>query len=699
MVYGPAGIGKTRLVEEFVAGLEVPVGWGAALAEVGMPPLWPLTRALRRLAEPRAALATLVAGVADGDSGSADDAAARTFAADTAVLDAIEAEAEPAGLVLVLDDLQWADAATVRVLARLAAAIRRLRLLVVATHRDADDPALVALLAHSGTEVRVLHPLSPDAAEALLATMVEQLDSAAARQAVARSGGSPLYLRTVASVAAEQLRGRAAWQDPATAPELRQLVAAGLRACGPDTADAVAVASAAGPQVPDWLVAGLLRLAGPDDARTLLRPAGPAGLIEIGPTGEIRFAHALVRDAVYATLSADRRTALHGRAAELLEAEAVGHDARAGAVARHWVQAGRPDRAAPWALRAADAARAAGAYDEAGTYLALALDAGGPELAVDRAELLLDLARTRYLAGQLIESMALSQQAAELGERSDRPDVVARAALVVQGIGNPALNTEIVDLARRALAVLPNPGATALRARVEAQLACGVYELGEVAEADRWSTRALADAEESGDPNAELDAIWARATLAWRPGSDSDLLELGRRAVELARPLGRPVVELFAHGWRGDCAVRLAEPSLAGDELAEMRRLAERTGLPLARWHWLRRTATFAALRGEWAACRAATVEADRVAADWHDDSIRGTQLGLMVMIAALRGDAGDLPADWEEFVHRSPHIRPVARACTAAALLVAGRPDEAVAATTRYWARWARSVGWTWRR
>ena len=380
-------------------------------------------------------------------------------------------------------------------------------------------------------------------------------------------------------------------------------------------------------------------------------------------------------------MPAGRRTTLHGEAAELLEPDAVGHDAQAGAVARHWVRAGRPDRAAAWALRAADAARAAGAYDEAGAYLSLALDASGPDVVADRAELLLDLARTRYLGGQLGESMALSRQAAAEGERSERPEIVARAALVVQGIGNPVLNTEIVDLARRALALPPDPASASLCARLEAQLACALYELGEVAEADHWSAQALADAEESADPNDELDAIWARATITWRPGSDHELLRLAQRAIDLARPMGRPVVELFAHGWRGDCAIRLADPALARDELVEMRRLAERTGLPLARWHWLRRTATIAALHGEFAACRAASAEAERVAAGWQDASIRGTQLGLMVLIAALRGDPSDLPEDWQDFVHSTPHLRPVARATMAASLLVVGRRDEAVAA------------------
>ena len=87
-----------------------------------------------------------------------------------------------------------------------------------------------------------------------------------------------------------------------------------------------------------------------------------------------------------------RRAVLHRRAAELLEPLAIGRDERAGAVAQHWDRAGEPGRAVQWSARAADAARAAGAHDEAVRYLAFALEAmdrgaGDGEIHVDRAEL------------------------------------------------------------------------------------------------------------------------------------------------------------------------------------------------------------------------------------------------------------------------------------------------------------------------
>ena len=88
LVSGPAGIGKTRLVEELAAE-GTRVGWGAAVADAGMPALWPWVRAVRELPGPRAAVAALVAGTAQREYGSAEESSAAFFAGDTAVLDAL----------------------------------------------------------------------------------------------------------------------------------------------------------------------------------------------------------------------------------------------------------------------------------------------------------------------------------------------------------------------------------------------------------------------------------------------------------------------------------------------------------------------------------------------------------------------------------------------------------------------------------
>jgi DNA-binding CsgD family transcriptional regulator len=687
LISGPAGIGKTRLVEEFLAGAgETPTGWGAAVADAGMPALWPWTRALRALPGPRAALASLIAGDAQPEYGSAEDAAATTFAAATRVLDALtEAASEGTGLLLVLDDLHWADRATLRLLERIAAEVRRLALLIVGTHRDVAGAPLHGVHRQAATEELYVGPLDAQEAGQMLTAAVDRADPSAVRRAAELSGGSPLYLRTLSRVAAEQLRGRASWDGPVgAAPEFRNLVAAALRSVGPDAAAAVDALSVLGSEADPHLIARLLDLPGANEAVERLLPAAPAGLVELGSTGAspVRFAHALVRDAAYASLSPPRRAALHRKAADLLEPLAAQRDEWAAAVAGHRVRAGEPGRAVGWAVRAATAARAATAYEQAASYLQLALDAldqtSTTEAGIDRAELLLDLARAEYLSGRINPSLDTCRRAAEEGERTGRPDVVARAAITVQGIGHPAVNAQIEDLCRRALAMLGETAAPELRSRVQAQLACVLAELDALDEAASLSRTALAEARASGDPNAELDAIRARVTLAWRPEHDTEVYQLGGRAIELAEPTGRPLARLWAHIWRSDSALHRADMAAVLVEMSGIQALHERTGLPLVRWHLLRRQSSLAALSGNFDGCRRLAAHAAELAESWQDQSARYTQLGQAVWLCQLRGDPADLPAEWTDHLGDTTWLPLVARAILAAALSVAGRQDEA---------------------
>ena len=483
IILSEAGIGKTRLIEELVAAADgAQVGWGAAVDSAGMPAMWPWVRAVRHMPAPRMAVASVVAGTSRSEYRSADDASAAAFTADTGVVDALEEQARSAaGLMIVLDDLQWADGATLRLLERLAQEVRRLPMIVVGAHRDAAGGSLPAPIAHRA-DVLSLQPLTTAEAAALLSAAVTQSDPAAVRRAAELSGGSPLYLQTLARVAAEQLRGRAAWADVVgEAPELRHLVAAAMRAAGPDAAAAVTTLSVLGQDIDLDLAARLLGVGAPDAVVELLLPAVQAGLIGAlsSSSSRVRLAHALVRGAVYASLTSQRRTALHRRAAELLEPLAIADDARAGAVAQHWDLAGEPGRALNWAVRAADAARAAGAHDEAVAYLELALrtigrDSDAGEMHPDRAELLLSLARADYLAGRIGKSIEACELAADDGERTGRAEIVARSAIVVQGIGDPGVNRRLTELCqagparirrrRRARAAGQGRGADGLRA-------------------------------------------------------------------------------------------------------------------------------------------------------------------------------------------------------------------------------------------
>jgi DNA-binding CsgD family transcriptional regulator len=689
LVCGPAGIGKTRLVEELAGGADgIEIGWGGAVDDAGMPPLWPWIRAVRGLPGPRTALASVAAGAAHREYGSAEDNLAATFTADAGVVDALT-EACQAGraLLLVLDDLQWADGATLRLLGRVAPEARRLSMLVVGMHRDPAGASLPAAIVHRA-EMLSLRALTQNEAAAMLSATVDRADPAAVQRAAGLSGGSPLYLRTMARVAGEQLRGRASWDDAVgEAPEFRHLVAAAMRATGPDTARAVGALSVLGPEAELEHLARLLDLGSVGAAAELLRPAAPAGLVEglSSPGGRVRFTHALVRSAAYASLPPQGRAAFHRRAAELLEPLAIAHDDRAGAVAQHWDRAGEPGRAVKWAVRAADAAQAAGAHDEAVSYLELALGAlgrGAGEIDADRGELLLSLARTEYLAGRVGKSLDACELAAGEGERTGRAEIAARAAVIVQGIGDPAVNLRIQELCRRALPMLGDDVAPDLRARVEAQLACALIETGSFDTAARWAQSALARAAASADPDAELDAIRARASLESLPGRDAEMSELGGRAIELAGPAGRPLAELWGHVWRSDSAIHVGDMAAAETEIGAMQALADRTGLPLVRWHVLRRRASVAALTGSFDGCRRYTAQAAEIAAEWEDESVRGIEFGQAVCLALLRGDPADLGPGWAGYIDDPAEVpgtaRAIAHSCLAAALLLAGRPDEA---------------------
>ncbi|MFC7622314.1 ATP-binding protein [Microlunatus sp. GCM10028923] len=714
LITGPAGIGKTRLVEELIADAPGLSGWGAALADAGMPALWPWARATRGLPGPSAAIAALAGGAERGNS-PADEAAATTFAAETAVLDALaECAAAGPGLLIVLDDLQWADQATLRLLDRVAGEIRRLPLLLVGTHRDSTGAAAEGP-AHRAGELIGLGPLSPTEAAEVLAGAVEQADPAAIRHATRLSGGSPLFLRTLARVATDQLRGQVTWDETVgEQPELRHLVAAALRAAGPDAAELVAGLSVLGTEAEPGLLAKLIKNAEPVPGPALikntgvikntamimdagminkrgmiketvpvlerLRPAVPAGLVELPAGGtRVRFAHALVRDAAYASIPAPRRAALHRAAALLLEPTALAGDDRTGAVALHWQRAGEPGQAAVWAVRAADAARAAGAYDDAARYLELAL-AAGPAAEIDRAELLLDLARVQYLAGRLEQSAATSLRAAAEGELTGRSEVVGRAAIIVQGIAHPAINQQLLDLCRRALALLGESGPPRLRARVEAQLSCVLLELDLTGEAGPWARTAYQHAVEAGDADAELEALRARATLEWRPGFDAEMIMIGRRALVLAEQTGRPLARLWAHIWCSDGAIHQADMGAAQREVGAMQVLADRTGLPLVRWHLLRRQSTLAGLVGDFDRSRRLSAQAAEIAVDWGDASVYYTHFAQSVFLAVIRGDPGELMPGWPALVAEASQFPPVGQAGLAMALVLVGRRDEAAA-------------------
>src|SRR6204780_3128596 len=393
---GEAGIGKTRLAEEAAASAAArggPGAWARAADQDSLPPygLWRLV-----LDEPAvraadddpsgAGLWPRVFGDAERPAlaGGADSGSDQRFAMFAEVRRRLTQAAGPNGLLLALDDLQWADEASAALLADVVRQLRGTPILVLATYRepaasgDTSAGLLPRLSADANTERVDLRGLPAGAVGDMLLAAGLPASADQAGQVHSETGGNPFLVRELARMLAEQRRGgpvpgRVA---EATAHRLAQL---------PDPARAlVRTAAVAGNNFSAGVVARILdvpvlALLGPlDECRA-------AGFLVAGDRpGDHRFSHALVRSAVAAGLSAAEQRRLHAAAADAIEALYEGQlDLHLAEVARHRVEASLPgDRTDAVAACAAAAGVTAEslAFEEAVRLYRQALSVGEGEI-------------------------------------------------------------------------------------------------------------------------------------------------------------------------------------------------------------------------------------------------------------------------------------------------------------------------------
>jgi DNA-binding CsgD family transcriptional regulator/tetratricopeptide (TPR) repeat protein len=643
LVSGEPGIGKTRLttaIAEMAGEYDVPVASGYAIDDPGMPPLWPW----RRVARTVPALGSVL-GVAT-DAGAARDSAAARFAMFTEASQALADAAANGGLLVVLEDLQWADRTSLLLLRHLAGELARTRLLVVGTFRDTADAPLADLLPDllrtGGTRVIRLAGLSSRDIAQWLRRLAADGD---AGRLAERTGGNPLFVRMIVE------RGVAGIDHGlAGYPELRQLVLGRLSPPGDPVRDLLDAASVLGERIDPPLLAAVAGLPAAGIGDLLDRAVARGVLRAVPDTAGLAFTHALVRDAVYDELPPSRRMTLHERAARALEQSSPG--AAAGPIAGHWRRSGAPDWAAHcvrWARTAACSASAALAYDEAAQFAALALEAAeagcpgagmaGPGTAGAglRAELTLDVARAEFAAGHIEASVARCQAAARLAEEAGRPDVLAAAALVINGIGDPPTNAAVDALCASAIRAVPAAD-TALRARLLARQAIFAAETGACDRARELSAESLALASRSEDPDALLDGIHARHLALSAPQFLAERHELATRACDVAHRARQPLAELWGHVWLVDAAFQAGDLAAVDYQLARIEQLATAGKHNLAWWHLHRLRASRAALTGEFDAALACNEQAREMAARIGATSTIGMYYAFLGQLAVMRG-------------------------------------------------------------
>jgi DNA-binding CsgD family transcriptional regulator len=552
----------------------------------------------------------VAAGVAvlsapDVDGGGLGRAGGR-FALFDAVTRQLLAAAADDPVLLVLDDVHWADQPSLLLLRHLARELRQVRLLVMAAYRTtrtgtaAGWPAVLADLIREPVTERVeLGGLSAaDTTRCAAAVAGRPLSDTVGGRLHRLTGGNPFFVREVArSLAASDDAGMAV---PGSVIEV---ITDRVGRLSPLTRRLLAAAAVLGEQFPVLIVASLID----QPVMACLQPleeARDAGLLEAsGSPGEWRFSHGLARDAVEASVPMTAKVELHRRAALAIERTYAGHLApRLADLARHWAAVavtGERASAVEWATRAGREAVRGLAYEEGARLFQMALDAGDPDLGDEqRCRLLIDVADAQWRSGDLERCRAACEKAVAIAQRIGRPDLVGEIALTIEPVGDLAWDLNVGRWCDDALSQAPGLAA-ASRARLLARATEAAIYAGEHDAAGQASRAALELASQSGDAGAIVAALGARQLACSAPEHRDERAAIAGRMVEMGLVLRRPGVELRGRLWTIDTLWEDGDLAGIAAALGRLEWCARHVGGPLARWHLLGTRAALAQARGE----------------------------------------------------------------------------------------------------
>ncbi|MQY12155.1 hypothetical protein SRB5_22850 [Streptomyces sp. RB5] len=688
LVGGEAGVGKTRLLAEFLTaaaadGAVTVLGGCVETGAEGLPfhPVATALRGLRRRLGPELAeaaagqegeLARLLPELGEPTAAVSDtDGRARLFELTVRLLEGL---AQGRTLVLALEDLHWADRSTRELLSYLLRSARDSRLLVVATYRSDD--------------LHRRHPLRPALAEyerlrSVRRFELPRFDRAEVRSQIAaftgeqpadqlldrvfeRSGGNAFFVEELARSLGDGL-------PSGISDSLRDLLLVRIEGLPEPVQRVVRIAAQGGGAVEFRLLATVSGL-GEDELIDTLRTAVGASVLQPCDDECFCFRHALMREAVADDLLPGERTRLSRRYAEALEADPalVRAEEFAARLAGYWYHAHDPAKALPAVISAAAASRGRHAYAEQLALLERAL-----ELWDDTPEDIRTAALRRGVDEGLCRPISTEH-------RGDFADLLAAVAVAARHAGE---RERALALGKRALRLLegdPSPAAGARPAAADPIRAAWFWSeryqlMRELSRSDGWAEIARAQELVKGLPPSPVHAEVLADAAHWgalhQPGPGA--LESARQAVELARMTGARDTELAATvtlGWltldaggvdegldlvREVAATEIAPGTLStvvrshgnvADMLLGIGRFTESVrageeGVALAQWHGLPEVAAWIGGNlGEALMALGRWDEADRALRLAHDRRgisarTRGQIEGHLADLALARGD------------------------------------------------------------
>ena len=529
------------------------------------------------------------------NAAAAADAQFRLFEAVSRCLDRLAAERP---VLVVLDDLHWADEPSLRLLRFLARVLTARAVLLLGAYRDTEASALLREVAGQAQQL-VLTGLTPDEVGALAGELAgTSLPAQITAELWQRSGGNPFFVRELTRLLAAQ----GSWHQPAQIPaSVAETLRRRLARLSTECVRLLERAAVAGRDIDVSLLAHDAVPSHEAAVLGLLDEARLAGVITgISQPG---FAHDLYREIVLDGLNGTARAAINLSVGRALQARS-GPAAR---VAAHLLAAGpqaRPD-ALEYSLLAAREATARLGHEDACAHYLRALDiisASGAATA-RRVEILLELAASHERTGQSGLAAQRFGQAAETSRAAADAVGMARAALGIQTLGyrSGAQNAELLDLLREASRRLEETdGPLALRSRVLAAQARTLrHGSGRPpgAEVTQVAQRAAQLAAAANDPSTLATAKLAVHDAMWVPGTAAVRLPVIAEMLDAAQASGDDDLVAQARLLRAAALLELGDPA-GRDELLGYITLAGSLGHARGRWGALTRQATFAQLAG-----------------------------------------------------------------------------------------------------
>ncbi|MFY9588010.1 MAG: AAA family ATPase, partial [Actinomycetota bacterium] len=429
MLVGEPGIGKTRTAEELSAYARdrgAQVFWGPCHEGEGAPAYWPWVQILRQALrsadagsdEEKAAagdIAQLIPELSDGSGARPISSEVHPEHARFRLFDAVgtllKGAAERRPLVLILDDLHWADRPSLLIFQFLAREIHTTRILLIGTYRHTDigrqHPLTETLGELSRGEGVILRGLSEDDVARFIEGMGHDPSADLVSTLYATTEGNPFFVAETMRLLASE--GRLGDKVPGIAIPMgaRMLIGRRLDRLSPDCNELLVVAAVGGNTFGSDVLERVSDLTG-DRLFGVLDEAAAAGVIEEvpGALGRYRFGHALIRETLYEELSTARRIRIHRAIAEALEQMPAGGEMALADIARHFFESakgGDIDKAIVYSKRAGDRAAELLAYEDAVLHYQRALQVIELKEAPDertRIELLLALGAAQTRAGE-----------------------------------------------------------------------------------------------------------------------------------------------------------------------------------------------------------------------------------------------------------------------------------------------------------